>query len=62
MKYAVCNELFGTRSLREAADIAAACGFQGLELAPFTIFGDFSAGAMANRLSLTKIPNNLAKW
>jgi sugar phosphate isomerase/epimerase len=47
VKYAVCNELFGTRSLREAADLTLAHGFQGLELAPFTLFGDFSAGAIA---------------
>jgi sugar phosphate isomerase/epimerase len=43
MKYAVCNELFGTMSLPEAASMAARHGFHGLELAPFTVFGDFSA-------------------
>ena len=46
VKYAVCNELFGDCSLRETASIVARCGFHGLELAPFTIFGDFSAGAI----------------
>ncbi len=47
VKYAVCNELFGTLPLREAADIARRHGFHGLELAPFTVFGDFSTGAIA---------------
>ncbi|MDR2451602.1 MAG: tripartite tricarboxylate transporter permease [Candidatus Accumulibacter sp.] len=43
MKYAVCNELFGAVSLREAASMAARRGLRGLELAPCTVFGDFSA-------------------
>jgi D-psicose/D-tagatose/L-ribulose 3-epimerase len=47
VKYAVCNELFGTLSLGEAAEIARRHGFHGLEIAPFTVFGDFSAGAIA---------------
>ncbi|MCE5263151.1 MAG: sugar phosphate isomerase/epimerase [Deltaproteobacteria bacterium] len=47
MKYAVCNELFGAIPLREAAVITADHGFHGLELSPFTIFGDFSSGAIS---------------
>jgi sugar phosphate isomerase/epimerase len=43
MKYAVCNELFGAVPLRKAASMTARHGFRGLELAPFTVFGDFSA-------------------
>jgi sugar phosphate isomerase/epimerase len=46
MKYAVCNELFGAASLQEAAAMTARHGFHGLELAPFTVFGDFSAHGM----------------
>ena len=46
MKYAVCNELFGAAPIAEAASIAARLGFQGLELAPFTLFGDFSSAAV----------------
>ena len=46
MKYAVCNELFGKMPLGEAAAMTAHHGFHGLELAPFTIFGDFSAEAI----------------
>ena len=54
MKAAVCNELFGARSLAEAASITAQCGFQGLELAPFTVFGDFSAPAVRQGILATK--------
>lgn len=46
MKLAVCNELFGRISLDEAACISSRHGFGGLELAPFTIFGDFSPSAI----------------
>ena len=46
MKYAVCNELFGNMPLHEAAAMTARHGFHGLELAPFTVFGDFSAEAI----------------
>ena len=47
VKYAVCNELFGNRSPQETASIVARHGFHGLEVAPFTVFGDFSAGAIS---------------
>lgn len=58
MKYAVCNELFGAMALPEAAAIAAEHGFHGLELAPFTIFGDFSPSAI--RLGLAAARHSLA--
>ena len=54
MRYAVCNELFGQLSLQQAADMAAEQGFHGLELAPFTIFGDFSPAALAQGVSEAK--------
>ena len=54
MKYAVCNELFGTIPLLEAASITAKHGFHGLELAPFTIFGDFSTGAFSRGIADAK--------
>lgn len=47
LKYAVCNELFGDLPLAEAAAMARRNGFRGLELAPFTLFGDFSPSAIA---------------
>jgi sugar phosphate isomerase/epimerase len=40
MKYAICNELFGDLALEKACQITAQHGFQGLEIAPFTLFDD----------------------
>ena len=37
MKYAVCNELFGDLTLADACKLAAAYGFTGIELAPYTL-------------------------
>lgn len=54
VKAAVCNELFGSRSLAEVASITARCGFHGLELAPFTVFGDFTAPAIRQGILETK--------
>jgi len=44
MKYSVCNELFGSMPLGDVCRIARASGFSGIEFAPYTVFGDFSAG------------------
>lgn len=44
MKYAVCNELFGSLDLDRSFAIIRETGFQGVELAPHTVFGDFSHG------------------
>ena len=40
IKTAICNELFGKMSFRESCDLTAAHGFNGIEIAPFTLFGD----------------------
>jgi hypothetical protein len=36
-KYAICNETFGTWPFEQAWTYAAAWGYQGIEIAPFTI-------------------------
>jgi sugar phosphate isomerase/epimerase len=37
MHYAICNVTYQDRPLAEACDHAAACGYRGLEVAPFTL-------------------------
>ncbi len=54
MRYAVCNEFFGSMDFAKAAALTAKHGFQGMELAPFTVFGDFSSQAIAAGLKVVK--------
>lgn len=51
MKYAVCNELFGSLSLEEGCALIRKTGFTGVEFAPYTAFGDFSPGESARGLA-----------
>ena len=37
LRYAICNETFGDWPFAKGCDFAAACGYTGLEVAPFTI-------------------------
>lgn len=43
IKTAVCNELFGKMSFQKSCDLTAFHGFNGIEIAPFTLFGDVSS-------------------
>lgn len=40
MKYAICNELFDKIAFENACLLIAQYGFQGVEIAPFTLFDD----------------------
>ena len=43
IKTAICNELFGDLSFQESCDLVAAHNFKGIEIAPFTLFGDVNS-------------------
>ena len=58
MKYALCNELFGSMDLSRAAEISKTAGYGGIEFAPYTVFGSFSPADV--REGVTNIKKALA--
>jgi sugar phosphate isomerase/epimerase len=57
MKRAVCNELFGSLGFAETCVLMARYGFSGIEIAPFTLFGEDGRLAPA---TIKMIKRNLA--
>jgi D-psicose/D-tagatose/L-ribulose 3-epimerase len=37
MKFALCNEMFESRPVAEVCSVAGRLGFNGIEIAPFTL-------------------------
>jgi sugar phosphate isomerase/epimerase len=63
MKYALCNELFGSLPLDAAAEISKKAGYGGIEFAPYTVFGSFSPADVKAGIENIKnalSPNSLA--
>jgi sugar phosphate isomerase/epimerase len=52
MRFAICNETYGEVSLAQSAKLAAAHGYSGLEIAPFTLASDIASISVADAKSL----------
>ncbi|MEX0741248.1 MAG: hypothetical protein WD079_00525, partial [Phycisphaeraceae bacterium] len=39
MKFSICNEVYEDRPFAAACEDAASCGYDGIEIAPFTLAG-----------------------
>lgn len=55
MLKAICNELFGKKPFSESITLLKTSGFSGVELAPHTIFGDFSGNLSAPLAEVRRI-------
>jgi len=52
--FAVCNEMFGDWPFDRAFALAAECGYQGVEIAPFTVAGDVTDIPAARRTEIRR--------
>ena len=55
MRFALCNELYGMLSVGEVITRAAALGYDGLELAPFTLCDDLWAYPVSAQREIARI-------
>jgi len=55
MRYAICNEHWGSAPFEKVCEDAAQCGYQGLELAPFTLADDPRDLTLADATRLVRI-------
>jgi sugar phosphate isomerase/epimerase len=53
-KWAICNEAFGNWPFEKAFALAAQCGYQGIEVAPFTIAADVRQISAARRAEVRR--------
>ncbi len=53
-RFAICNETFGDWPFEKAFSLAAECGYQGLEIAPFTISDDVTDISIQRRSEVRK--------
>jgi D-psicose/D-tagatose/L-ribulose 3-epimerase len=60
MRFAICNELFGTLPFDKSLELIRAAGFDGVEIAPFTLFGDFTAPSMHDARVIAAIRRSLS--
>lgn len=54
MRFAICNEHWGSAPFEKACEDAATCGYQGLELAPFTLAPRITDVGAAQRQQLRR--------
>ena len=58
MRFAICNEHWGSAPFERVCQDAAECGYQGLELAPFTLKHDPRELSVADAIRLTRIAHS----
>lgn len=58
MRFAICNEHWGNAPFEKVCEEAAECGYQGLELSPFTLKEDPRELSLADAIRLTKIASS----